>query len=468
MSKRDNPFRPRGPIVRSAATPRAPSAPTLDAREVETADRRIEVRVTWGESTVLHVAHLERGATFSIGDQAGEATFVVGRDALGMSTLPLVTYEDDRAWLAIPLGSSLTRAREGEPERTETIAGDAETSREWTTIELEPRTAYRVRHRAFMFSVREVAAGKRVTKRRPFDWGFLGHFAAVGLVFAGLLFLSSLTPRSAGALSPPRLDPSNRYIQHAIMMAEQLDRPVPQADAPKQPAAEAVAAADPERRPLVRRPVGPSGPTGSGGREDWRERASTTAVATALQAMAGMLPGTPSWVSDSTLGPGAMPLGLGGGSPFGDLGLRDTPRVGVPIGTIDARWDGLIPVGPPGDARGPLGARTANVPPPAPRVEMEAKGGLEREIVRRVVRRNEAQVRYCYERALQGNPDLAGRVELKFLIAPSGAVQSAAVQRTEIGREVGECIAGAVRRMSFPAPEGGIVAVSYSWTFRAR
>src|SRR5690606_27549805 len=98
-------------------------------------------------------------------------------------------------------------------------------------------------------------------------------------------------------------------------------------------------------------------------------------------------------------------------------------------------------------------------------LQVSGHGGLEREVVRRVVRRNEAQVRHCYERSLQGDPELAGRVELKFLISPSGAVQSTAILRSEVGREVGECIASAVRRMSFPAPEGGIVAVSYSWTF---
>jgi hypothetical protein len=467
MEKRENPFRPRGPIARSVMKPRASTAPSLDPREIETADRRIEVKVTWGESAVLHVAHLARGTTFSLGDRSGEATLVVGREALGMTILPLVTLsEDGRATLAVPVAARLTRTREGEPARTETMAAGGDAFLEWTTIELEPTTTYRVRHRAFVFTVREVAAGKRVEKRRPFDWAFFGHVAAVGLVFVGLLFVSSLTPRSAGALSPPGLDPSNRYVQHAITMAEQREQVEERVEAPQQASDAPAATADPsERRLVVRRPASPSGPTG--GRDGWRERASSTAVATALQTMADLLPGTPSWVSESTLGP---PLrGPGGGSPFGDLGLSDTPRAPTgPVGTIDVSWGLPRPSVPPGDGPGTLRARTGGAPPPPPRVEMNASGGLEREIVRRVVRRNEAQVRYCYERALQGDPDLAGRVELKFLIAPTGAVQSAAVQRTEVGREVGECIAGAVRRMSFPAPEGGIVAVSYSWTFQAR
>ena len=97
---------------------------------------------------------------------------------------------------------------------------------------------------------------------------------------------------------------------------------------------------------------------------------------------------------------------------------------------------------------------------------IESRGSLDKELIRRVVRRNESQVRFCYEQALHSNPDLRGRVEIRFLIAPTGAVQSAVVAKTEVGNQVGNCIAQAVRRWTFPAPEGGgIVSVTYPWTF---
>ena len=64
--------------------------------------------------------------------------------------------------------------------------------------------------------------------------------------------------------------------------------------------------------------------------------------------------------------------------------------------------------------------------------------------------------------------DLKGRVEIKFIIAPTGAVQNSVVSKTEVGNQVAQCIANAVRRWTFPSPEGGgIVSVTYPWTFSA-
>ncbi|HKU41418.1 MAG TPA: AgmX/PglI C-terminal domain-containing protein, partial [Polyangiales bacterium] len=54
-------------------------------------------------------------------------------------------------------------------------------------------------------------------------------------------------------------------------------------------------------------------------------------------------------------------------------------------------------------------------------------------------------------------------VSVKFMIAPTGAVQTSVIQSSDLGSPAAEsCIAQAVRRWSFPAPEGGgVVVVSY-------
>jgi hypothetical protein len=466
MSKRENPFKPRRPLVPRHAA-RASARAMLDAREVETEDRRLEVTIAWGENAILHVAHLEIGAPFTLG-QEEDASFVVGREALGLSVLPLVTFEGERATIAVPAGASLTRSSEVERDF---IRGEDETcAPEARSVALEPGVTYRVRHRAFVFTLREVKAGRRVKRARPLDWAFFGHVMAVGLVFAGFVLLSSLTPRSAGALSPPALDASHRYVRHAILKAEQRDEaPPPLVQASReQTIAHPASPNDVTRLRVSSRPRAIDRTGGERPRETWRERASTSSVSATLRAVAAELPGTPSWVADGSLGGGTWPMTPGTPGGFGALDVIGAPRPpGAGTGTIGVKLERIGP--PPGaPTRARLAARTALVPPPAPSVEMDARGGLEREIVRRVVRRNEAKVRFCYEQALQADAELAGRVELKFLISPSGAVQSATVLRTEVGREVGECIARAVRRISFPAPDGGIVAVSYSWTFRAR
>lgn len=95
-------------------------------------------------------------------------------------------------------------------------------------------------------------------------------------------------------------------------------------------------------------------------------------------------------------------------------------------------------------------------------------GGLDKEIIRRVIRRHANEVRFCYEQALVKQPDLYGKVVVKFAIAPQGSVSTAVPADATVGYEVGRCVSEAVRRMEFPKPlGGGVVMVSYPFVFRA-
>jgi TonB family protein len=90
-------------------------------------------------------------------------------------------------------------------------------------------------------------------------------------------------------------------------------------------------------------------------------------------------------------------------------------------------------------------------------------GSLSKETIRRIIGRHVAEVRNCYQQQLQAHPDLQGRVAIKFIISPTGAVQTAQVTESDLGSPaVGQCIAQAVQRWGFPAPEGGgLVVVTY-------
>jgi hypothetical protein len=91
-------------------------------------------------------------------------------------------------------------------------------------------------------------------------------------------------------------------------------------------------------------------------------------------------------------------------------------------------------------------------------------GALDRELVRRVVRRHLNEVRFCYERELVGHPELAGRLVVQFVIGGDGRVVSAVGQSSTLGApELEGCIVSAVRRWEFPkSPQGaGSVMVSY-------
>jgi TonB family protein len=97
----------------------------------------------------------------------------------------------------------------------------------------------------------------------------------------------------------------------------------------------------------------------------------------------------------------------------------------------------------------------------------EVHGSLSKEAIRRVIHRNLAQVRFCYEQALHQRPELAGRVNVRLMVAPTGIVQQATIAETTLASaEVESCIAQAVRRWTFPTPEsGGYVTVSYPFLF---
>jgi len=93
----------------------------------------------------------------------------------------------------------------------------------------------------------------------------------------------------------------------------------------------------------------------------------------------------------------------------------------------------------------------------------EVRGALSSEVVRHVVLRHLNEVRFCYEQQLAQRPDLAGRVSVRFIVAASGAVQSAAIADSTLSNAAAEaCIVSAFRRWTFPAPDGGgVVVVTY-------
>ncbi len=97
--------------------------------------------------------------------------------------------------------------------------------------------------------------------------------------------------------------------------------------------------------------------------------------------------------------------------------------------------------------------------------ESTVEGGLHPDQINAVIRRNQGQVTYCYERGLQVKPQLSGRVSVNFVIAPSGRVSAANVGHSSLAsREVESCIIQKLRAWQFPRPKGN-VAVKVSYPF---
>ena len=94
-------------------------------------------------------------------------------------------------------------------------------------------------------------------------------------------------------------------------------------------------------------------------------------------------------------------------------------------------------------------------------------GSLDRTLIDAVIKRDLNAIRYCYQRELQKDPNLAGRVVVKFVIAADGTVSVANVKESTLGNAaVEQCVTQRFLHMTFPAAKsGGVVIVSYPFLF---
>jgi TonB family protein len=144
----------------------------------------------------------------------------------------------------------------------------------------------------------------------------------------------------------------------------------------------------------------------------------------------------------------------GGGTGEGTIGLGN-------LGTIGKGGGGGNGSGY-GRGAGGLGGRRAKAPDVIPGTA-NVRGSLDKEIIRRIIRRHINEVKYCYEQELTKKASLGGRIMVQFTIAASGQVIASVLQNSTMGNaKVENCTVQAVRRWEFPKPlGGGIVIVSY-------
>lgn len=100
----------------------------------------------------------------------------------------------------------------------------------------------------------------------------------------------------------------------------------------------------------------------------------------------------------------------------------------------------------------------------APRIASQPptlSGHLPPDVIQRVVRQNFGRFRQCYEVGLRSNPNLEGRVTARFVIGRDGAVSNVSAGGDMPDAAVRSCVASAFYGLSFPAPDSGIVTVTY-------
>jgi len=152
------------------------------------------------------------------------------------------------------------------------------------------------------------------------------------------------------------------------------------------------------------------------------------------------------WGSDSSLGNNAEVLG----------GLAAT----------DER-PGLYRLSGSAYGSGGLAGRRAH----APDLDLgiaQVRGALDKDVIRRVIRRHLNELKFCYEKELLRKRSLRGELVLSFTIDGSGAVVEAHIRSSVVNdAAVESCAVSAVRGWEFPKPaSGGISIVSYPLQFK--
>jgi Ca-activated chloride channel family protein len=163
----------------------------------------------------------------------------------------------------------------------------------------------------------------------------------------------------------------------------------------------------------------------------------------------------------------------GGGTGEGTIGLGTIGTIGHGGGGGGSGGSGVGYGYGYASGAGMLVGRSAaavKIAAPANKVRFGAaqvQGSLDKEVIRRVIRRHLNEVRLFYDKALAQTPGLAGQIVVRFVIAANGRVTEAAVVSSTLpGDALQADLLQAIRGWQFPPPRGGgEVIISYPFLF---
>ncbi|MDZ4676915.1 MAG: AgmX/PglI C-terminal domain-containing protein [Oligoflexia bacterium] len=173
-------------------------------------------------------------------------------------------------------------------------------------------------------------------------------------------------------------------------------------------------------------------------------------------------------LSKSATGEGAEAAGAGitpgAGLRETGAGGQGTATVGISGVNTKGRGGGVS-----GYGTGNLGAKkNATVLPGGD--EATFSPGIDKEAIRRVVKANLKQIQACYEKGLNKEPSLYGKITIRWSIGPGGNVLEAGIKATTMNSsEVENCAVARLRTWKFPEPPANQIAdVSYPFVFQAQ
>jgi hypothetical protein len=485
------------------------SAPDVPNEEVEVHAASVEVMILW-DTMVLHVSHLTPPRSFYVGEEEGKnftCDYFIPSEKLGTTRAPIVLADRGGSVSVVLLPRAQgTIEIAGQPKMTVQQAIDSGRTQPCAElsgahqISLPSGSKAKIELNGLIFQVSTVNAGRVVAGHFQVDTQGLLYTGLSLAVHAGLLAAMAFFMPPLGATDEDGISADQQYlIQQYLQAAAEKEM--------EEKETEQVAEnnADNKEGGTGTRAKGEEGSMGNPNTKDTGKRygvqgpadnadphiARAAALRDAAEfGMIGLLnsgaggdPNAPTapWGRDDSLGNdplsargnmwgndigeafGAGGLGLsgigeGGGGRGEGIGLGSIGTIGHGAGTGTGQGFG--------SGHGRLGGSHRTKPPQVRMGATQVSGRLPPEVIQRIVRQNFGRFRLCYENGLRNNPNLTGRVSVRFVIGRDGAVSQVANGGSDMpdGGVVG-CVVRAFYGLSFPQPEGGIVTVTYPIMF---
>jgi hypothetical protein len=425
-------------------------------------DRVLEIGLLWGD-TVIDIRTFKPGTPVKIGPGEG-AQFRLYDEAVGEG-FELVTPSGSDSVIHVPPGAKMIVRREAQ-ERTAT--GDV-------PLALDERALVDLGTTHLVLRWIKPAKQSKTGFFDSADFYFTKVLSVVFLAHLVLLIGFWITPLNNDLLSEDLFRNPNNLVKTIITqpVKKKIDLSgVKEGAKPKdkegkfgkkeakkeetQPSKKGAPIVDPKKR------------------EDDRQKIAKAGLLKALNSADGAV--------SNIFGPGGIGTGLNnalgglkGGAGMGDahgvggLGSRGTGPGGGGTGL------GIGGLGTKGTGRGrggygdlDLGGRGKGETRIVPGRTI-VQGSLSKDIIAKIVRQHQNEIKYCYEQELNKNPNLYGKISVAFTIDGTGDVSDATVNETTMNNQnVENCMAVHIRRWKFPEPKGGgQVFVTYPWVFKA-
>jgi len=433
----------------------------------------LEVTVLWGD-TVVDSVTVSKSRPVTVGPQARRGVDLAVQGTLPAESFTIATVNGKQSTIIVPKDAKVgLRKADGSTSRDVSMsATDASFPAQAYNLSMGERLVYK--YGTLTVTAEYVRGNAALGAGGMMDWYFPRVFAISALLHVFFVVAAFITPDLNRSLIDDLFKNQNRFAE-MILKAPEEEKKLEKLDLSGKDGSKAKD--DEGKFGKKDKPKEDKNASKKGAPKvdaDKREEDRKIAMNSGLL---GMLKGGDSAVSN-VFGPGGLGTGInnamGGlqGSSMGDaggaggLGTRGTGAGGggnsLGIGGL-GRGHGR---GGGGGGNIDLGGRGKGRTRIVPGRTI-IKGSLSKEEIARVIRRNFPRFKYCYEKQLNANPNLSGKISIYFTIAPTGSVAKASVRESSMGNATVEsCTANVMKSLKFPKPKGGgIVVVTYPFVF---